>query len=128
MIKHIFTAIAVSLLIGGCTTLQLGSNDPLVGEWKSLASGATIRFDKGRVSGSDGCNRYGSAYMSSGDTLLISDQMMSTKMACEPERMKNADQFHQALIYSKRYRLGDKTLTLLDGSGEILSEFIRVEK
>lgn len=128
MIKRIFTAIAASLLIGGCSTLQLGSQDPLAGEWKSVASSATIRFDNGRVSGSDGCNRYGSTYVSSGDTLMISDKMMSTMMACGAERMKNADQFYQSLMHSKRYRLGEKTLTLLSESGEILSEFSRVEK
>lgn len=128
MIKRIFTAIAVSLLIGGCSTLQLGLKDPLSGEWKSVASDATIRFDNGRVSGSDGCNRYGSTYISSGDTLMISDKMMSTMIVCELKRMKNADQFYSLLMHSKRYRLGEKTLTLLSESGEILSEFSRVEK
>lgn len=128
MIKRISTAIAALLLIGGCSTFQLGSQDPLAGEWKSVASSATIRFDKGRVSGSDGCNRYGSTYASSGDTLMISDKMMSTMMVCGAERMKNADQFYQSLMHSKRYRLSEKTLTLLGESGEILSEFSRVEK
>ncbi|OHD82374.1 MAG: hypothetical protein A3D90_03975 [Sulfuricurvum sp. RIFCSPHIGHO2_02_FULL_43_9] len=128
MIKRIIAAMTAALLIGGCSTLQIGSKDPLNGEWKSLSSSATIRFDNGRMSGSDGCNRFGSAYVSSGDTLMISDKMMSTMMACEPERMKSADQFRHVLILSKRYRLGEKTLTLLGTSGEILGEFVRIEK
>ena len=128
MIKRIIAAMTAALLIGGCSTLQIGSKDPLNGEWKSLSSSATIRFDHGRMSGSDGCNRFGSAYVSSGDTLMISDKMMSTMMACEPERMKSADQFRHVLILSKRYRLGEKTLTLLGTSGEILGEFVRIEK
>ena len=128
MMKRIFAAMTAALLIGGCSTLQIGSKDPLNGEWKSLSSSATIRFDNGRMSGSDGCNRFGSAYVSSGDTLMISDKMMSTMMACEPERMKSADQFRHVLILSKRYRLGEKTLTLLGTSGEILGEFVRIEK
>src|SRR3990167_2993146 len=128
MRKRIIAAMTAALLIGGCSTLQIGSKDPLNGEWKSLSSSATIRFDNGRMSGSDGCNRFGSAYVSSGDTLMISDKMMSTMMACEPERMKSADQFRHVLILSKRYRLGEKTLTLLGTSGEILGEFVRIEK
>lgn len=128
MMKRIFAAMTAALLIGGCSTLQIGSKDPLNGEWKSLSSSATIRFDNGRMSGSDGCNRFGSAYVSSGDTLMISDKMMSTMMACEPERMKSADQFRHVLMLSKRYRLGEKTLTLLGTSGEILGEFVRIEK
>ncbi|OHD85343.1 MAG: hypothetical protein A2Y52_06680 [Sulfuricurvum sp. RIFCSPLOWO2_02_43_6] len=128
MMKRIFATMTAALLIGGCSTLQIGSKDPLNGEWKSLSSSATIRFDNGRMSGSDGCNRFGSAYVSSGDTLMISDKMMSTMMACEPERMKSADQFRHVLILSKRYRLGEKTLTLLGTSGEILGEFVRIEK
>ena len=128
MIKHISIAIIAAVLIGGCSTLQLGSEALSSGEWKSVTSSATIRFDNGRASGSDGCNRYGSAYVSSGDTLIISDKMMSTMMACESERMKTADRFRQSLMATKRYRSDGKTLTLLGVSGEVLGEFISTGK
>jgi len=125
MIKHLATLI-VLLLITGCSVLE--TKGPLIGEYKSTASSATLRFDNGRISGSDGCNRYGSTYTASGDSLIISDKMMSTEMACEEERMKTADQFRQSLMRIKRYRSEGKTLTLMSESGEVLGEFIRIEK
>lgn len=128
MLKQIFTFSAAMLLISGCSMMQLGTHTSLIGEWKSTASEATLRFDERRVSGSDGCNRYGSAYTVSGDSLIISDQMMSTMMACESERMIKADQFRQSLMATKRYRIDGKTLTLLGGSGEVLGEFLPTGK
>lgn len=128
MFKRIFTFSAVMLLISGCSMMQLGSPNQLLGEWRSTTSEATLRFDERRVSGSDGCNRYGSAYTTSADTLAISNQMMSTEMACERERMIKADQFRQSLMATKRYRIDGKTLTLLGASGDVLGEFIPAGK
>ena len=124
MLKRIFTFSAATLLISGCSTMQLATHNPLLGEWKSTSSEATLRFEERRVSGSDGCNRYGSTYTAGADTLAISDQMMSTEMACESDRMKSADQFRQSLMATKRYRSDGKTLTLLGSSGEVLGEFL----
>ncbi|MDD2782381.1 META domain-containing protein [Sulfuricurvum sp.] len=128
MLKQIFTFSAVTLLISGCSMMQLATHNPLLGEWRSATSEATLRFDENRVSGSDGCNRYGSAYTASADTLTISDQMMSTMMACESNRMKSADQFRQSLMATKRYRSDGKILTLLGASGEVLGEFLPAGK
>lgn len=124
MFKRIFTYSTVMLLSSGCSTMQLDTHKSLLGEWKSTASEATLGFDERRVSGSDGCNRYGSAYTTSADTLAISNQMMSTMMACESERMIKADQFRQSLMATKRYRIDGKSLTLLGASGEVLGEFL----
>lgn len=126
MIKYLSAPFAIGLLLSGCSILE--QKTPLGGEWKSATSSATIRFDSGRVSGSDGCNRYGSAYSISGDTLVISDKMMSTMMACEEEGMKTADRFRQSLLATKHYRIDGKKLTLLGASGEVLGEFIAVKK
>jgi len=128
MLKRIFTFSAAAVLISGCSMMQLGTHKPLLGEWKSTTSGATLRFDEHRVSGSDGCNRYGSTYTASGDSLTISDKMMSTMMACEEERMKTADRFRQSLMATKRYRSDGKTLILFGASGEVLGEFLPAGK
>ncbi len=128
MLKRIVTFFAAMLLISGCSTLQTSAHNPLIGDWKSTTSNATIHFDERRVSGSDGCNRYGSSYTTSGDTLIISDKMMSTMMMCEEERMKKADQFRQSLLETKHYRNDGNNLLLLNGSGALLGEFTLIPK
>ncbi len=124
MLKQTGIFFVAILLNSGCSTKQANTHEPLIGEWKSTTLSATLRFDQGRVSGSDGCNRYGSEYTANGDNLVISDKMMSTMMACENDRMKSADLFRQSLMATKRYRSDGKTLTLLGGSGEVLGEFL----
>lgn len=126
--KTHFLMIPIALfLLSGCTsTPPLGQNVqiPLGGQWRSTDSSASARFENGRVSGSDGCNRYGAPYTAGENTLTISDKMMSTMMMCPPETMKNAQQFREALLHVSGYRNDGKTLTLMDNSGKPLLRFV----
>lgn len=65
----------------GLTGLLFGSQD--TGAVSSVPAGvtATLQLDAGRVSGSDGCNRFTGAYSVEGDTLTFT-QLATTKMAC----------------------------------------------
>jgi heat shock protein HslJ len=95
---------------------------PLTGDWKSMASNATVRFNDGKISGNDGCNRFGGTYSAQGDTLSISDKMISTMMACEPSHMASSAAFKQALQNAKKYQNDTKILILFDVNGEKLAE------
>ena len=46
-----------------------------------VAPAPTMRFEYGRVSGSDGCNHIGGSWEQDGDTIIFSD-MLITLMAC----------------------------------------------
>lgn len=125
MTKCIYFGIAVCIMLSGCTTqTQMPTQISLMGEWKSTTSEATIFFDKGRVSGSDGCNRYASSYSVVENNISISNKMMSTMMACESERMKSADTFRQALMAARHYHLDGKKIILMSNTGIIVEEFV----
>lgn len=78
---------------------------------------ATLHFEAGNASGSDGCNRYAMGYSVKGDQLEWTSTGISTQMACEPEVMKRAQAFLDALRGSKSYRLKEGRLELL-GDGD----------
>lgn len=126
--KTCYLTIPIALfLLSGCTSttpITPSLQAPLIGQWKLIDSSASARFENGRVSGSDGCNRYGAPYTAGENTLTISDKMMSTMMMCPPETMKNAQQFREALLRASRYRNDGKSLTLMDNAGKPLLRFV----
>ena len=122
---HYLYAVVLLFWITGCSLIQSSPGAALLGEWKSISSEATIRFENARVSGSDGCNRYGAAYSAGTNNLTISDKMMSTVMACERERMQSADAFRQTLMRVKSYRIDNNRLILLGEADTVVGEFIR---
>lgn len=79
----------------------------------------TLRFDAGRVGGSDGCNLIGGVYtLGAGQALRIPGQRMtSTMMACEPAVMERAAAYVAALTATERYRLEAGGLLLIDREG-----------
>jgi putative lipoprotein len=79
----------------------------------------TLRFDAGRVGGSDGCNLIGGTYTpGAGQALRIPGQRMtSTMMACEPAVMAQAAAYVAALHATERYRLEAGRLLLVDRQG-----------
>ncbi|MFH0708759.1 MAG: META domain-containing protein [Pseudomonadota bacterium] len=117
-----FLALAVTFILTGCTPQPhiIVSYPTLNGDWKSTASNATIRFDEGKISGNDGCNRFGGTYTSLGNTLKISDKMMSTMMACSD--IQNSTAFKNALLEANSYTNDGKKLVLLGVKGESLIE------
>ncbi|MDD4854773.1 MAG: META domain-containing protein [Sulfuricurvum sp.] len=118
-----YSILTIILLLSGCATPEYVTKVPktsLDGEWKSIISNATVRFDKGTISGNDGCNQFIGSYATEENSLSISDKMMSTMMACSN---KNATAFKNALMNTKFYENDGKTLLLMGGKGEPLIEF-----
>lgn len=84
---------------------------------------ATLRFESGNAQGSDGCNRYGVPVTVKGSSIEISARGVSTRMACAPEVMAQADAFMAALGSAKTYRVAGERLELLAGDGSPLAVF-----
>ncbi|WP_216916252.1 MULTISPECIES: META domain-containing protein [unclassified Synechococcus] len=80
----------------------------------------TLRFENGRVAGSDGCNRYGAPVSVRGTALQVSQRGMSTKMACPPVVMQQAEAFQSALRNSRSFRFDGGRLRLLAADGRTL--------
>jgi heat shock protein HslJ len=86
-------------------------------------SSVTLRFEDGRASGSDGCNRYGVAYSTSGSKFKVEPGGMSTQMACAPELMQQATAFMASLTGAQAYRVDSGQLQLLGADGAVLARF-----
>jgi heat shock protein HslJ len=84
-------------------------------------AGVTLRFEGGKASGSDGCNRYSAPYTSTGQSLEISPRGISTMMACPPELMQLARSYTTALGDSRAWRIEDGRLQLLAADGRTLA-------
>jgi len=84
---------------------------------------ATLRFDGGRVQGTDGCNRYSATVATQGANITIGPRAATTNMACPPGIMKQADGFMAALTSAARYRVSGGKLSLLGGDGAVLATF-----
>ena len=89
---------------------------------------ATARFADGRVSGSDGCNRYSMPFTTNGTAIQIGPQGPSTLMACAEESMAQAEAFLAALISARGFRYNAETLDLLDGDGAVMASLVAQAK
>jgi heat shock protein HslJ len=95
----------------------------LPGQAVPPAVGATLRFEQGRASGSDGCNRFTGAYTADGERLSFGPNLAATQMAC-PEPIRGfAAAFGQALAKTVSYRKETGALVLLDAQGATLASF-----
>jgi copper homeostasis protein (lipoprotein) len=74
-----------------------------------------------RASGSGGCNRIMGGYELKGDKLTFA-RMASTMMAC-PVGMETEQKFLKALGQVRRWRLAQRGLELMDGSGKVVAVF-----
>lgn len=118
-----YSILTTTLFLSGCATSQHETpvaQTPLDGNWKSTVSNATLHFEQGKLSGNDGCNQFIGSYATHGDTLTISDKMMSTMMACPA--MEQASAFKTALLNAKIYKNNINTLELISNKGETLIE------
>jgi heat shock protein HslJ len=93
----------------------------LPGKTLPLEKMVTLRFEAGKASGSDGCNRYSAPYTSTGQSLEISPRGISTMMACPPELMQLAAGYTQALGDSRVWRIEGAQLHLLAADGRTLA-------
>lgn len=83
---------------------------------------ATLRFEKGRVQGFDGCNRFKAAYQAQGTTLEIALSGEASMMTCPAERVHRAQAFAAALSVARSFLIEDDgRLVLLDFDGKTLA-------
>lgn len=129
------TALLLTAALGACSSVQQNAEPPSLDGTAWVLSGlpgrsvlggqpATMQFQSGKVSGTDGCNRYTAAYTSKAGALEVSPGAM-TRMACPEDRMQQADAFVAALTGAKRYRVGSGKLDLLGADGAVLATLVK---
>lgn len=84
----------------------------------------TIVFDpEGRMRGQTGCNSAGGSYAVSGDALRI-ENVATTKRACaEPAGNELETAYLGALQRTRRFRIAERQLELLDAGGTVVARF-----
>ena len=102
----------------------------LIGKWElaslagqpvTLTRPATLNLSAdGIAAGSAGCNSYTSGYTTSGSALTVTN-ILSTKMACEGDRMNVEVALFRALGKTASFALDATTLTLRDAAGQPLA-------
>lgn len=125
-------AITVWLLAGPIAPMTAAQPSPLDGTAWVLASlagqqasgtNATMRFEGGRATGSDGCNRFSTTYTASGASLQFAPSGISTQMACPAPVMKQAAAFTNAMSRTRNHRIQAGQLQLLGEDGGVLATF-----
>jgi len=81
----------------------------------------TLQFEGGRLSGTDGCNRFSAGYTATDPVFEVSPQLASTRMACPPAVEAQSRAFLAALTGAKRYRVQGARLELLAEDGTTLA-------
>jgi heat shock protein HslJ len=81
----------------------------------------TLRFEGGRLSGSDGCNRYTGGYAARDGSFSVAPGLASTKMACPPDATATARAWGEVLASALAYRIADDRLELLGPGGKRLA-------
>jgi heat shock protein HslJ len=82
---------------------------------------ATLRFESGRATGSDGCNQYGGSYEAAGNGFRLRGDLVSTQRACAPAVQQQAQAYTAALRAARAIRLEGSVLSLLDAQGQPLA-------
>jgi heat shock protein HslJ len=80
-------------------------------------SGATLRFEGERVSGSDGCNRFAGPWSGRGASLKIGPNLAATQRACPEAQRTLAEAYGRALLAATAWRIEGTTLRLLGDGG-----------
>ena len=129
-------AVTMTALLAACGSVPPVADAPslentawvlstLSGQSLAAESPATLRFESGRVSGTDGCNRYSGAYSAEGAELKVSPQLASTRMACPPAVDAQAKAFIAALTGAGKYRIANEQLELQAPDGAVLATLAR---
>jgi heat shock protein HslJ len=125
--------LAAPLLVA-CSTMNANTPPPALDQtaWvlSSLPGRAPIaavvpslRFEGGRVAGSDGCNRIVGPFTADGGRLSFPPTMAVTRMACPEPVQQVATAFGQALAKTRAYRIDAGALVLVDDAGAVLATF-----
>jgi len=139
MFVRIGSAVLIGILLGACSTMAPtdkatsldGTNwvlSTLPGKALVAGSFVTLRFEDGRVSGTDGCNRYSGAYTASGGQLQFDERMATTMMACTDPLMEQANAFMAALAQVRSYRIAAGQLILLSADDALLANLKRQDQ
>jgi heat shock protein HslJ len=110
-------AVSQPTLEGTAWTLKSITGVPVTG------SAPTLRFEGGRASGSDGCNRYTTPVSIKGFAIEFGPRGAATQMACPEETMRQAQQFAAALTAARTYKMGAQELLLIDSNGQAVAAF-----
>jgi heat shock protein HslJ len=134
LVRWTVGAAAAVGLLAGCGTMTSAAEAPSLDDtaWVLVAlpgrtlvpeSSVTLQFTDGRLSGSDGCNRYSGSYSVKDAQLDVPPNLASTQMACDPGLMEQARAYTSALTGAKSYRVSGDQLELLSASGATLAAF-----
>jgi heat shock protein HslJ len=83
----------------------------------------TLNFEDGNIAGTDGCNRYHTAYTLNANQLSINKNIASTRMACPEPITQQASIYMTALIETVSYKIEGQQLILRNASGKALISF-----
>jgi heat shock protein HslJ len=84
---------------------------------------ATLRLTQGRLTGSDGCNRFSGSYEAQADAFRVAGDLAGTRMACAEPVMQQPQALVNALREARRAQIEDGRLALLDERGTLLAAF-----
>jgi heat shock protein HslJ len=121
---------ALTLVLAACNTVNRPAAPDLDRSAWTLAEldgaatapdAVTLRFEGGRASGSDGCNRFGSPYESGSGRLAFGAPRVGTQKACPEPATKLAAAFQRALDATRGYRIDAGRLLLLGADGRTLA-------
>jgi heat shock protein HslJ len=123
--RALFASIAI---IAAASTLATAA-DPLStlngSEWGFPDAGdAYIQFREKDVAGFSGCNRFFGSYSFVGGELTFGP-LVSTRMACSPDKMETERKILQLLEAVKAASATHTVLTLKDGTGALLATLNR---
>ncbi len=110
----------------GNTLLTFTKTPAIVGKWL-LASdkNVTVTFNAGgSLGGQAPVNVYGGSFTTSGNTLSVGDDIISTMMAGTEEQMQAEFAFFSALKESAGYSIVDSNLIITDKDGKELLVFV----
>lgn len=111
----------------GNTILTFKEIPAISGKWL-LASdnNVTVTFNpNGSFGGQAPVNVYGGSYTTTGNTLSIGDDIISTMMAGSEEQMQAEFAFFNALTMSAGYSIVDSHLIITDENGKELLNFVQ---
>ena len=84
-------------------------------------------FESDKMGGNSGCNRYSTSFTLDGGKIELFP-VVSTKMACEGERMKQEEVFFGVIEKTDRFRFEGQYLIFTDEAGKNVLKFVpRVE-
>jgi heat shock protein HslJ len=85
----------------------------------------TLNLEDGKMTGTDGCNRYHTSYTLNADQLSINKNIATTMMACPEPTTQQASAYIKALTETVSYKIEGQQLTLLNASGKTLASFTK---